>query len=321
MQENVISVVICTHRRPNMLREAVQSLIMQSAPPETYEVIIVDNDNIHNMAVQKIVTESAKMISIRYLHESRIGLSFARNTGGMNAVSDYICYIDDDAKAHYRYIETALKIVNFHKPDICGGPHYPFYLTPKPKWFLDRYGSDFKGEEARLLNKNEGLNGTNIVFNRKLLDTLGWFNPSLGLKGRKLWYGEETIIIINARKLMPDLKVYYDPNLLVYHFVPVWKMKIKNILKIAYFKGKSQAYFWIPADEEENFRWRAPFNLALTLITLFIKFFKATIFRDRKVFPYWQNYVFEVIAKSFESFGAYFQTTTDFLFHFARKFL
>ena len=40
-----ISCVICTYRRPDMFRKAVESLLAQSLPAEEYEVIVVDNNS------------------------------------------------------------------------------------------------------------------------------------------------------------------------------------------------------------------------------------------------------------------------------------
>ena len=95
--------------------------------------------------------------------------------------------MDDDAKANPKYIEILTQILHEHKPDICGGPHYPFYHTPKPKWFIDRYGSGcFYGDMPRYLTPREYFSGMNIVFRGRLFDEMGWFDPNLGMTGKKL---------------------------------------------------------------------------------------------------------------------------------------
>ena len=83
-----VSIVICTHRRSKLLENVVQSLIDQTANPDTYEVIVVDNDYIPNKEVEEIVQQAVQKIPIRYVHEHKIGLSHARNAGGMRVHAD-----------------------------------------------------------------------------------------------------------------------------------------------------------------------------------------------------------------------------------------
>lgn len=312
MTEFDVSIVICTHRRFDLLADVVQSLVNQTASSDSYEVIVVDNDHHPNPAVREIVSNARPKITIKYLHESKLGLSHARNAGGKFAASDYIGYMDDDARANPKYIEILAQILDTHKPDVCGGPYYPFYLDPKPVWFLDRYGSSSLGDEPRYLMSREYLTGMNIIFRRDLLDEVGWFNPNLGMTDTKVWYGEETIIIINAWIAHPDLKVYYDPELFVYHLVPAWKMRIWNLMKIAHQKGKSHAYFWIPEDKHDFFRRRAPYNLMVSLLYLGRKIFLGIISRDRKKYPFWQNYVIEDISGNIERIGNHTRLILDF---------
>jgi len=321
MKKVDVSIVICTHRRFDLLAGAVQSLVNQTASPDSYEVIVVDNDHQPNLEVQEIVSNARPKIFIKYLNESKLGLSHARNAGGKLATSDYIGYMDDDAKANPKYIETLIKVLNERSPTICGGPYYPFYLDPKPKWFLDRYGSSSFGDEPRYLTSREYLSGMNIVFQRDLLDEVAWFDPALGMTGKKIWYGEETIVMINAWKAYPDLKVYYDPELFVYHLVPAWKMRIWNLMKIGYQKGKSHAYLWIPEDKHDFFRRRAPYNLMISLLYLGRKIFPGIISHDRKKYPFWQNYVIEEVPAIIERIGHYTRLSSDFSLFFLERLI
>lgn len=314
MAKPKISIVVCTHRRVNLLKGAVQSLIEQSVSSASYEVIVVDNDIIANQGVKKIVEEARKHISIRYMNEKRVGLSYARNAGGKIARSDYVGYIDDDARANPKYIETLLQIISAHKPDICGGPYYPFYLDHKPKWFLDRYGADSKGNKPHFLTSREYLSGMNIIFRRNILDELGWFNPHLGMTGKNLWYGEETMVQIKAWNSYPGLKVYYHPKLFVHHLVPARKMSVWNRMRMAYQIGKCQVYFWIPETEHKKARSHAPWHLVNLVLRLLGKILPGIIFCDRKKYPFWQNYVYEKLSGYIGLIGGQLRLTTDLFF-------
>jgi glycosyltransferase involved in cell wall biosynthesis len=307
-----VSIVICTHRRFDVLAGAVESLVHQTASPDTYEVIVVDNDHHPNPSVQEVVSNVSSQISLRYLHESKLGLSRARNSGGKLAKSDYVGYLDDDARANPKHIEILTRICKTYKPDICGGPFYPFYVSAKPEWFNDRYGTGFcYGHKPRYLNSDEYLGGGNIVFRRNLLDTVEWFDPHLGMIGDKIWYGEDTKLMVKAWRMNPGLKVYYEPRLFVLHLVPDWKMSIRKLIKIEYLKGKSHAYFWISEDKHNIFRRLAPYILMLSLLCLGFKMFRGALSFSREKYPFWQNFAIEMLNPDIERIGRYVQLTSN----------
>ncbi len=314
MERVDVSIVICTHRRFNLLVGAVLSLVDQTASPDSYEVVVVDNDHKPNLEVQKIVSNVSSKISIRYLHESKLGLSHARNAGGKHASSDYIGYMDDDAKANPKYIETFLKDLHECTPDILGGPYYPFYLDSKPVWFLDHYGSSSLGEEPRYLTSREYLCGGNIVFRRVLLDSLGWFNPNFGMTGKKMSYGEETLVMIDAWKTNPHLKVYYDPNLFVYHLVPKKKMAVWYQLLIPFKAQEVQAYFWMSEFEKLYVQKKVIFIFLYHVLKLIFISFPLLIFRDRQKSPFWQNYCIEKLYRPVSLIGSNYRMSKDLIF-------
>ena len=216
-----------------------------------------------------------------------------------------------DAKAPQHYIETLINILHRQSPDICGGPYYPFYLEPKPKWFLDSYGTGTNGDIARNLESREYLSGGNVIFRKKLLEALGWFNPELGMSGKRVWYGEETMVIIKAWKAFPSLRVYYDPDLFVYHLVPKHKMSVYGQIRKKLQMGRSHVYLWIPESRIHSERKRAPLFLLRVLVHITFKAIPKIVFRNRKKYPYWQNYVFEETSKLFSALGAQFQLVKD----------
>ena len=90
-----ISVIICTFNRSYLLKTCLDALIKQSATWSEFEVIIVDNNSLDDTSI--VATEfTSKYPHFRYVVESQIGLSFARNTGFKNARTEWVLYIDDD---------------------------------------------------------------------------------------------------------------------------------------------------------------------------------------------------------------------------------
>lgn len=89
-----ISVVLCTHERPESLRAALCSIEELDYP--LLEVIVVDNAPATS-ATRDLVAE--EFPAIRYVVEERKGLSFARNAGLAAARHPIVAYTDDDTLA------------------------------------------------------------------------------------------------------------------------------------------------------------------------------------------------------------------------------
>jgi glucosyl-dolichyl phosphate glucuronosyltransferase len=297
-----ISIIICTHRRFDLLKFAIISLCKQSSPKNLFEIIVVDNDISSNKEVLDIVSEFNHLINIRYLHEPAIGLSRARNTGGKAAKSEYVGYIDDDAKANEKYIAVFLSLIDSNYYDVIGGPYYAYYLKSKPVWFKDKYQSCDYGV-SRLFKKDEFLNGTNMIFKKSLLENENWFDVSFGMAGKQIAYGEETNLQKKLWQKYENLKVFYSSDLIVYHLVPPNKMTLRDKFLRSYKLGKSQSYMWINNENIRSSQKKAPYMLIKTIGCLILKIIPKLFFKDKTKYPFWQNYSYEVMAEYFAGIG------------------
>lgn len=109
----LISVIIPTYNRSEILRQCLQALELQSFPFGSFEIIIVDDGSSDNTA--EVVGSTKSQHEIRYFHEANSGPSAARNMGVQHARSDLILIMNDDAIAagnlvagHY-YMHQKLK--------------------------------------------------------------------------------------------------------------------------------------------------------------------------------------------------------------------
>lgn len=304
MSIKLVSIVVCTHRRPQLLKLALQSIAEQTAPPETFEVVVVDNDNISSQEIAHLVGEHSSGINVHYIHEEKIGLSHARNTGGKAANSEYVFYLDDDAKLPTNYLKVLIEVMEREHPEVVGGPFYPYYLTPKPVWYKDQYGTGYDyGACPLFLEHTKMLSGSNIIMQKNLLETTGWFNPAYGMTGNKTWYGEETELQIRAWKQNPNLSVFYDPRLFIHHLVPARKMSVAWSLRMAYALGRSQAHLFDQPGQPGMGKLQAVFNLFRILTRLILKTPFELLLRDRASYPYWQNFIYERTSRSFSGIG------------------
>ncbi|MFH0988280.1 MAG: glycosyltransferase family 2 protein [Parcubacteria group bacterium] len=234
MNTGKLSIVVCTFNRAKLLESCLESLKNQTLDKSRYEVIVVDNNSTDNTRelLAKYLNECSQF---RYVREYLQGLSHARNLGYRESVGDFVAYIDDDAIADAQWADKILKVFSTVSPTpaAVGGIILPYYLSAKPEWFLDEYEIRSHGDVARFLTPpGIYLCGSNFCIPKKLLEQCGGFSSDFGMVGEKMALGEETHLLHRLYGLKPFF--WYDPALLVYHFVPDRNMRVWYRLKRLY---------------------------------------------------------------------------------------
>lgn len=115
----MISVIMLTYNRENMVGQAIKSVINQTY--HDFEYIIVDNGSTDSSGV--IADEFAKKDHrIRVIHKERGNIGSGRNIGLDFAEGEYITYIDDDDWLDPDFLEFLLSVIREMKADIaiCG---------------------------------------------------------------------------------------------------------------------------------------------------------------------------------------------------------
>jgi len=243
----VISAAICSFNRGEILAKALRSLCEQKLPPELFEIILVDNASTDNTS--NIVNEIKMNFPshrIRYHYEAEIGTGFARNRVILEAEGDWIAYLDDDALADEDWLFDIFDCIQAN-PDVwCfGGKIIPYYQTVKPLWFLDKYETRSWGEKQRFLKTYESFSGSNMIWNKNVLERFGGFPTAIGPKGLNFSFGEDTMPFLNAWNCEKFALFYYSPKIKVYHLVPAYKFSIMYQLKRSFISGQtSWLYFY-----------------------------------------------------------------------------
>src|SRR5210317_1395495 len=93
----LLSLAVSTYNRSELLKGCLNSIIEQYSPERVFEVLIIDNNSSDNT---KPVVESylKEFTFIKYFIEKNRGVSYARNRAIKEAESDFIAFLDDDAK-------------------------------------------------------------------------------------------------------------------------------------------------------------------------------------------------------------------------------
>lgn len=302
MRKIQLSVVVCTYNRAGLLEHALESLVRQTLAKDLYEIVVVDNNSTDN-TFEVAEAFCRRYSNLRYYFEPRQGLSHARNLGYQVVQGEYVAYIDDDCSVPEHWLAVAEEVIRRVSPAVFGGPYFAYYTTPKPAWFQDRYGSHFHGDEARPLKEGEYLDGANIFFRRVLLHDLGGFSPDLGMSGGRLGYGEETALQRRIRATKPEELLYYEPKLLVYHLVPSSKMTLRWIIRAAFVGGR---YYHLVFFGDKPLTMTLGHWLKQTVRTLWAlcaDIARGTVTRDRRRYPFLQNYLYEYAFVNLRQLG------------------
>ena len=231
----MLSVVICTYNRSSVLKGCLDSFADQTAGRNVFDVIIVDNNSSDD--TKQICSEYVgRYDNFHYTVETKQGISHARNAGWQLAKGDFVCFVDDDARADKDYIKLTSETLKSLPGNVIaiGGPILPFYLDEKPNWFKDEYEIiKLRNDSGYLQNHLRLFSGSNMIIKKSELERSEGFNKDLGMKADILDLGEETQLFRELTKLNNNREnlYYYSSNLVIYHLVPEYKFNPGYILK------------------------------------------------------------------------------------------
>jgi glycosyltransferase involved in cell wall biosynthesis len=280
-----VSVVVCTYNRAELLRQALDSLVEQSADPELYEILVVDNNS--NDGTTDFLQEfSRRHANCRFLIERQLGIAHARNRGFREAAAEWIVYFDSDEIAPPQFLERIFFVLERHAFDCFGGVYVPVYPEGKPRWFQDAYASN-----GRLLDSVGVLESGEIsagvgAFKKSVLEQFGGFPTRIGMRGRKIGYGEETLL--QRRMRQRGFVIGFDPELYIQHIMLHNRLTVRWLLRSAYYHG---FYYW------ETYEDRATgaklTKLLLESGYLLLREFCCTLPRLLRSGYYAENFIFE----------------------------
>ncbi|MGB7264373.1 MAG: glycosyltransferase family A protein, partial [Terracidiphilus sp.] len=97
------TVVICTRRRPVLLRQCLSAVAHLDPAPT--QVIVVDNSPQGDGDTEKVARE----FGARYTHEPKAGLSHARKRGLDECDTDAVAFLEDDAIPQPNWLLSSIR--------------------------------------------------------------------------------------------------------------------------------------------------------------------------------------------------------------------
>jgi glucosyl-dolichyl phosphate glucuronosyltransferase len=240
-----LSIIICTFNRLPLLRRMLDSITSQLPIPGPLEVIVVDNNSSDDTAghVQRQREQFPELV---YVLEPRQGLSWARNAGAAAATQEYLLYLDDDAYLPSHYLQTVMRMLDAEQPDIFGGPIFPDYADPKPRWFPESLELRKKANISGFYN-DVTISGGNFGMRASIHAAISGFNPEFGMSGLRVGMLEERIAVETYRRITPaeQQRLYYCVEAFIYHHTPARRMQLGFQLRRTYIGNYQLTHFFL----------------------------------------------------------------------------
>jgi glycosyltransferase involved in cell wall biosynthesis len=248
------TVLICTFNRARLLRETLAALnAMVPADDFSVEIIVVDNNSTDNTA--QVVAEAARRsrVPVIGLRETRQGKSFALNRGLKAATGDVIALTDDDVWPHCEWLNRIVSAFRHREITFVfgkvlprwGGLPPPELLTPRAQEIWGPLAIVDYGDEPveYLADSTTGQRlpiGANLALAREALVAIGGWRTDLGKVNNTLISGEDHEIFMRLRRFS-QYSGFYDPDIVVRHFVPTSRLTRAYFRRWFFWHGKTQA--------------------------------------------------------------------------------
>jgi len=249
-----LSVLICTFNRSAFLRETLRALSDAPCPAECdVEIVVVDNNSTDDtrLVVADIAARSRR--PIRYALEPRQGKSFALNHGLNLVRGDVLALTDDDVLIAPEWIARLVEAFESRDVTYVFGKVLPRWGALPPPELLTRRGRDVWGPLALVDYGDEPVDydeatferrpfpiGANLAFSREAVRRVGGWRTDLGKVNNTLISGEDHEIFYRLREA-GLYRGYYDPELVVRHYVPPQRLTRRYFRRWFFWHGRTLA--------------------------------------------------------------------------------
>jgi glycosyltransferase involved in cell wall biosynthesis len=240
-----LTVCICTHNRPQYVRECLEGLRRQTAPRQAFSLLLVDSASDPNAAAE--LKALAAQHDARLIRLNRPGVSVARNAGAWAARTRYIAYVDDEAIPSEDWVQAILSAIA--RPGrtaaLIGGRILPKWEVPFPGWWPSSLRGvlsivEYEGEgeyRSPVMPRHLEPYGANVVVHVLSFLAAGGFAVDSGLY-RECHMSDE-VVQLAWRLQDAGNSVRYDPRIVVYHQIQARRLDPAWLLSRMYWQGAS----------------------------------------------------------------------------------
>ena len=295
------TVAICTRNRDSFLQLCLSG-VLDSAGTLNFPIVVINNGSTDRTA--DVLRGFIPNITV--INEPTIGLSVARNCALRNCKTEYIVYLDDDAIPSRSWVGAVIDITARSTVDIFGGPYSPFYTSPKPRWFDDKWGAGHPDLKDGLQPAPICFSGGNMGWRVSLLNEMGGFDPNLGMKGNALRLGEETALQVAIRNKHSGARFEFSGAMHMRHHVPSSKMTLRYIYQRNFTYGRQ-----LKDIDPREFMRLSSLRCFLETSKIGLPLALRLLVRDRKRYPFWKTFAAEYLSLNSILLGAQWRVYCD----------
>ena len=268
----LVSVVIPTRNRADLLSDALGSLVEQDYPADRYEILVVDDGSIDDTpSVVEALAQAHSKPRLSLLRQPAKNQNAARNRGVSEAKGELIAFLDDDELAPANWLSGLVAGCMRHPDaDVVGGPyqlrleastprvceaHWPGVdgawgwreseKEAEPVLRIEastphRREADWPGVDGawgwgESEKEAEQVAGGNMLIRRHALIRTGKFNESL-----QGWYDDTEWMFRHRRG---GGQIVYLPSVPIWHRRGAADMLLRNRLRKNHSNGRLEARF------------------------------------------------------------------------------
>lgn len=247
----LLSVVMCVVSKEDCLSRALNALFKNSF--KQWEFILVDqsrNDEVKSF-VFDFIKKRKFLNNFIYIKDKGTGVARARNIAWKKAMSDIICFTDDDAYVDKSWLrEIYLTFRRYNSVAIVGGKIVAKYNENNNKWEIPNQWKYilpyFDAGDKSGDYKNGALPPcVNYSIRKKIIKSLGGFNEKLGPNSNNKVQvsGEESDLSFRVMKI--GYRVFYNPKVKVTHPVPLERQNNNFLVRRLFTEGMTDVYIRI----------------------------------------------------------------------------
>jgi glycosyltransferase involved in cell wall biosynthesis len=225
-----VSVVVCTHGRPEYLPTVLAALA--ALDPPAHEIVVVDN-----APGERDCRAAVDAIRARYVREDTKGLDHARNAGLRAATGEIVAFTDDDCVPPAGWIGALQRAFADELISAVTGPAFPYLLDTPARVRMEKQASLTRGLRRRVYDwtvlapvhgSQVGV-GANMAFRRSVLDRFEAPFPGELDAGTLTRSGGDSYLF--ARLLADGQRIAYEPAAYVFHqHRPDWERLVDAVV-------------------------------------------------------------------------------------------
>jgi glycosyltransferase involved in cell wall biosynthesis len=178
-----VAICIATFRRQELLRAlltGIARLTFRKVQTPRIQIVIVDNDEL--ASAEEVCGTVPVPWPIKYVVESRRGITYARNRGIAEAgLVDFIAFIDDDEVPSAYWLDELLWAQAKFCADVVSGPVLPRYAPDVPEWV--RRGGFFDGRVSVTGTTRRACATNNALVRTHVFRRIPRFDDAFALSG------------------------------------------------------------------------------------------------------------------------------------------